>query len=106
MRIQGATLARTALILITICFMPWFGSAAEAAQEAAAKSSSKAFAHDEDLTAFKRLRGNLIQLTGQIERRRGLFGPRPALVRANEATSPSSRRAPMDFSRIWHSAKG
>jgi hypothetical protein len=78
MRIQGSTHSRTALIPITICFMLWFGSAADAAQEQVAASASNASAQDEDLTAFKRLRGNLIQLTDQIERRTDLFGPRPA----------------------------
>lgn len=78
MRIQSPALSRTALMLITICFMPWFGAAAETAPEQVAETSSNASAHDENLTAFKRLRGNLIQLTDQIERRTDLFGPRPA----------------------------
>jgi hypothetical protein len=78
MQIQGSTLSRTALISITICFMLWFGGTAEAVQEQVAQSSSDASDHDEDVTAFKRLRGNLIQLADQIERHTDLFGPRPA----------------------------
>ncbi len=78
MRIQGNTLSQTALIPITICFMLWFGGAAEAAPKQVAESASNVSAHDENVKAFKRLRGNLIQLKEQIEQRRDLFGPRPA----------------------------
>lgn len=78
MQIQGRTLFRTALMLITICSMPWFGGTAAAAPEQDTQSSSNVSDYDEDVTAFRRLRGNLIQLAQQIERRTDLFGPRPA----------------------------
>ncbi len=65
-------------MLTTICLISWFGGTTEAAQEQDTESSSNASGHDKDVTAFKRLRGNLIQLTEQIERRTDLFGPRPA----------------------------
>jgi hypothetical protein len=84
-------------MLITICLMPCFGGTAKAAQDQVTASSSNASAFDEDVTAFKRLRGNLIQLTDQIERRADLFGPRPA----QDATllSPDVRG---DIRSIWY----
>jgi hypothetical protein len=77
--------------------MSWFGGTATAAQEQDTHASSDASADDNDVATFKRLRGNLMQLTEQIERRTDLFSPRPA----QDATllRPDIRR---DIRSIWY----